>query len=110
MTIWDNVLMGGHSLRDRALVRRRAAEVAERFPLVDELSLGLAPLVVHQIFDTLKRLKEDGLSILLVEQNTRQALGLSRRGYVLENGRIVLAGTGPELLGNAHVRRAYLGM
>ena len=51
-----------------------------------------------------------GTTVMLVEQNTRQALALSRRGYVLENGRVVLTGTGGELLGNEHVRRAYLGM
>ncbi len=78
--------------------------------MLDEPSLGLAPLVVREIFRVLGEVNRGGTTILLVEQNTRQALALSTRGYVLENGRIVLAGTGQELLGDAHVRRAYLGM
>jgi branched-chain amino acid transport system ATP-binding protein len=78
--------------------------------MLDEPSLGLAPLVVKEIFATIAAINRDGTTVLLVEQNTRQALALSRRGYVLENGRVALVGSGAELLGNEHVKRAYLGM
>ncbi|HET7344003.1 MAG TPA: ABC transporter ATP-binding protein [Methylomirabilota bacterium] len=78
--------------------------------MLDEPSLGLAPLVVAEIFRTIAEINRAGTTVLLVEQNTRQALALSRRGYVLENGRVVLVGSGAELLGNEHVKRAYLGM
>ena len=78
--------------------------------LLDEPSLGLAPLIVQQVYRVIADIRRDGTTVLLVEQNTRQALALSRRGYVLENGRVVLEGSGAELLGNEHVKRAYLGM
>jgi branched-chain amino acid transport system ATP-binding protein len=78
--------------------------------MLDEPSLGLAPKIVREIFHIMVEINRMGTTVLLVEQNTRQALGLSRRGYVLENGRVVLEGTGRELLGNEHVKRAYLGM
>jgi branched-chain amino acid transport system ATP-binding protein len=88
----------------------RALMARPRLLMLDEPSLGLAPIVVKEIFRIVGEINRTGTTVLLVEQNTRQALGLSRRGYVLENGRIVLAGTGAELLGNEHVKRAYLGM
>jgi branched-chain amino acid transport system ATP-binding protein len=88
----------------------RALMALPKVLMLDEPSLGLAPLVVREIFRTIAQINGSGTTVLLVEQNTRQALGLSRRGYVLENGRIALTGTGAELLGNEHVRRAYLGM
>jgi branched-chain amino acid transport system ATP-binding protein len=78
--------------------------------MLDEPSLGLAPLIVQEIFQTIAAINRAGTTVLLVEQNTRQALALSRRGYVLENGRVVLVGSGAELLGNEHVRKAYLGL
>jgi branched-chain amino acid transport system ATP-binding protein len=81
-----------------------------RLLMLDEPSLGLAPLVVQEIFRTIATINRTGTTVLLVEQNTRQALGLARRGYVLENGRVVLEGSGRDLLGNEHVKRAYLGM
>ncbi len=77
--------------------------------LVDEPSLGLAPLVIKGLFKTLKRINEEGISILLVEQNVRQALLLSDRGYVLEKGRVVLEGEGESLLEDKLIRKAYLG-
>jgi len=78
--------------------------------LVDELSLGLAPLVVKQLSKTLVKInKEEGIGILLVEQNARLALGLADHGYVLETGKIVLEGRGADLLQNEAVKRAYLG-
>jgi branched-chain amino acid transport system ATP-binding protein len=78
--------------------------------MLDEPSLGLAPKVVQEIFRIMGDINGMGTTIMLVEQNTRQALALARRGYVLENGSVVLEGTGADLLGNEHVKRAYLGM
>jgi branched-chain amino acid transport system ATP-binding protein len=88
----------------------RALMARPRLLMLDEPSLGLAPMVVQEIFRTIAAINRAGTTVLLVEQNTRQALGLARRGYVLENGRVVLEGSGSELLGNEHVKRAYLGM
>ncbi|HHR6393253.1 TPA: high-affinity branched-chain amino acid ABC transporter ATP-binding protein LivF [Providencia alcalifaciens] len=77
--------------------------------LLDEPSLGLAPIIIMQIFDTIWQLREEGMTIFLVEQNANQALKLADRGYVLENGNIVLEDTGKSLLANEAVRSAYLG-
>ncbi len=88
----------------------RALMALPRLLMLDEPSLGLAPIVVREIFRIVREINRAGMTVLLVEQNTRQALALSGRGYVLENGRVVLVGTGQELLGNEHVRRAYLGL
>lgn len=78
--------------------------------MLDEPSLGLAPKLVQEIFRTVKELKDEGLTILLVEQNVHQALTLADRGYVLETGRIVLHGAGKELLENPRIKTAYPGM
>jgi branched-chain amino acid transport system ATP-binding protein len=88
----------------------RALMALPRLLMLDEPSLGLAPLIVREIFNTIDAINHTGTTVLLVEQNTRQALARSRRGYVLENGQITLAGTGQDLLTNPHVRRAYLGL
>lgn len=77
--------------------------------LLDEPSLGLAPIIIQQIFDTIERLRENGVTIFLVEQNANQALKLADRGYVLENGKIVMHGSGYDLLHDPKVREAYLG-
>jgi len=77
--------------------------------LLDEPSLGLAPLLVRELMAVISRLREQGTTILLVEQNARAALSIADRGYVLETGRVVLAGTAQELLANPEVQRAYLG-
>jgi branched-chain amino acid transport system ATP-binding protein len=82
---------------------------APRLLLLDEPSLGLAPLVVAQIFATVRRLKAEGVTILLVEQNARGALAVSDRGYVLETGRVTLTGDSAGLAGDPEVRRAFLG-
>ncbi|MBI3015485.1 MAG: ABC transporter ATP-binding protein [Candidatus Tectomicrobia bacterium] len=81
-----------------------------RLLLLDEPSLGLAPILVQQIFDTIRHIHEEGVTLLLIEQNVRRALSIADRAYVLENGRIVLNGTGQELLESDHVKRAYLGL
>jgi branched-chain amino acid transport system ATP-binding protein len=77
--------------------------------LLDEPSMGLAPLVVAQIFEIIREINQLGVTVLLVEQNAAQALNLANRGYVLETGEIVLQGTGRELLADDRVRAAYLG-
>jgi branched-chain amino acid transport system ATP-binding protein len=81
-----------------------------RLLLLDEPSLGLSPLFVKNIFEIIREINAQGTTILLVEQNVFQSLRISHRAYVLETGRVVLSGTGPELLGNDHVRKAFLGM
>ena len=96
--------------QQQMLAIARALMARPRLLMLDEPSLGLAPLVVQEIFRTIAAINRAGTTVLLVEQNTRQALGLARRGYVLENGRVVLEGGGRDLLGNEHVKRAYLGM
>jgi len=78
--------------------------------LLDEPSLGLSPLLVKNIFEIIKEINRQGTTILLVEQNVYQSLHISHRAYVLETGRMVLSGTGAELLGNDHVRKAFLGI
>ena len=77
--------------------------------LLDEPSLGLAPIIIQQIFSIIEQLREDGVTVFLVEQNANQALKLADRAYVLENGHIVMQGTGAELLVDPKVRDAYLG-
>ncbi len=77
--------------------------------MLDEPSMGLAPILVEQIFDIIKELRDHGTTILLVEQNARMALKIADRGYVLETGKIVLSGTGAELLNSPEVKKAYLG-
>jgi branched-chain amino acid transport system ATP-binding protein len=78
--------------------------------MFDEPSLGLAPTVVQEVFQTIRRLHERGLTIILVEQNVAVSLKLAQSAYVLENGRIVMQGTGAELLADDRVRQAYLGL
>ncbi len=78
--------------------------------MLDEPSLGLAPLLVDEVLDTVRRLKEEGLTILLVEQNVREALEISDRAYILQTGRIIDQGPASELMESAEVRRAFLGL
>jgi branched-chain amino acid transport system ATP-binding protein len=87
----------------------RALMARPRLLLLDEPSMGLAPIVVEQIFETIVDINRRGTTILLVEQNAAMALGVARRGYVLETGTVALTGTAAELAGNVDVRRAYLG-
>jgi branched-chain amino acid transport system ATP-binding protein len=81
-----------------------------RLLLLDEPSLGLSPLLVKNIFDIITEINRQGVTILLVEQNVYQSLRIAHRAYVLETGRVVLSGTGEELLSNEHVKKAFLGM
>lgn len=78
--------------------------------MLDEPSLGLSPIMLDEVFDTIHRVAGDGVTVLLVEQNVERALALANRGYVLETGSVVLSGSGAELLGNDAVRRTYLGV
>jgi len=87
----------------------RALMGKPRLLLLDEPSMGLAPMIVSQIFDIVREINQSGVTVLLVEQNAAQALSQADRGYVLETGEIVLQGTGEELLADERVRAAYLG-
>jgi len=143
MTVEENLLVGAHTIRDRAEVSRLMARTFELFPrlqerrrqlagtlsggerkmlaigrgmmsrpsllLVDEPSLGLAPIPTLATFEALKILRSQGVTVLLVEQNVYTTLQMVDRAYVLEQGRIVLEGTGQDLLANAHVQQFYLG-
>ncbi len=87
----------------------RALMSGPKMLLLDEPSLGLAPIMVSKVFKIIRDINRMGVAILLVEQNAHAALHLAKRGYVLENGMITISGTGEELLGNAQVKKAYLG-
>ena len=78
--------------------------------MFDEPSLGLSPILVQEVFEIAKRINKEGVTVLLVEQNVRQTLAMCDRAYVLENGRVVLQGTGKELMADPHVKEAYLGI
>jgi len=144
MSIYENLLVGAYTIRDKARIKATIDLVFELFPrllerrdqlagtlsggerkmlaigrglmpspsllLVDEPSLGLAPMATLTAFEALKALNKRGVTILLVEQNVNTTLHLVDRAYVLEQGKIVLEGTGAELLGNTHVQEAYLGI
>jgi branched-chain amino acid transport system ATP-binding protein len=100
-------LSGGES---QMLAIGRALMSSPKMLLLDEPSLGLAPLVVDEVFNTVKKLKESGVTVLLVEQHTTHALELSDYVYILENGRIVLSGNSHEIKENEHVKEYYLGI
>jgi len=99
-------LSGGEQ---QMLAIARALMAKPSLLLLDEPSMGLAPIVVTEIFGIVRALNEQGLTIFLVEQNARQALGIAHHGYVMENGQIVLSGTGKELLVNPKIVEVYLG-
>lgn len=99
-------LSGGEQ---QMLAMGRALMSHPKILMLDEPSMGLAPILVEQIFEIVEKLHSQGTTILLVEQNAQMALSVADRGYVLETGRIVTSGTGKELLHNDSVRKAYLG-
>ncbi len=102
----SGTLSGGEQ---QMLAISRALMSRPKLLLLDEPSMGLAPRVVADIFRTIGQLRDEGLTILIVEQNARAALKIAERGYVLETGKIILQGTGSELLEDHDVKRAYLG-
>lgn len=102
----SGTLSGGEQ---QMLAISRALMSDPRLLLLDEPSLGLAPLIIRDIFHAIRELRQDGLTILLVEQMAKQALGVADRAYVLETGRITLQGSGQELLDDPKVKAAYLG-
>ena len=99
-------LSGGEQ---QMLAIARALMARPKLIMMDEPSMGLAPLVMKDIFSIITRLREEGNTVLLVEQNAKAALGIADRGYVLETGRIIMEGTAEDLLSNRDVQRAYLG-
>lgn len=88
----------------------RALMAMPRLLMLDEPSMGLSPLLVGTVFETIAKISEQNITVLLVEQNVKKALGLSRRGYVLENGFITMDGAASQLLNNPHIKKAYLGL
>ena len=143
LTVYENLLMGAFSIKDKSGFKNDIDAVYERFPrlaerknqiagtlsggeqqmlamgraimshpkllMLDEPSMGLSPLLVDQVFEIIKDINKDGTTILLVEQNAGKSLAISDRAYVLENGQIVLSGTGSELMTSDMVKEAYLG-
>ena len=100
-------LSGGEQ---QMLVICRSLMSNPRLLILDEPSLGLAPIIVEKVLDTIRTINDEGVTILLVEQNIQDSLGVADRGYVLEEGRIVLEGKSRELLSNSHIKEAYLGL
>jgi branched-chain amino acid transport system ATP-binding protein len=105
-TQYAGTLSGGEQ---QMLAIARALMGKPRLLLLDEPSMGLAPLIVRQIFDIVREINSTGVTVLIVEQNAAQALALANRGYVLETGEVVLSGSGKDLLADDRIRAAYLG-
>jgi branched-chain amino acid transport system ATP-binding protein len=101
-----STLSGGEQ---QMLAMGRALMSKPRLLLLDEPSMGLAPIFIKEIFSIIQEIKQQGTTVLLIEQNAKMALSIADRGYVLETGKIVLEGTGEELLASDEVRKAYLG-
>ena len=99
-------LSGGEQ---QMLAMGRALMSNPRIILMDEPSMGLSPIFVNEIFDIIKRVKADGTTVLLVEQNAKKALSIADRGYVLETGKIIMSGKAEDLLNNNDIKKAYLG-
>ena len=102
----SGTLSGGEQ---QMLAISRALMSSPKVLLLDEPSLGLAPLIVETLMETILRIRSEGMTVLLVEQNATQALEISDRGYILEAGRILKSGPGPDLAGDPEIRKAYLG-
>lgn len=104
---WGGTLSGGEQ---QMLAIGRGLMAKPKLLILDEPSLGLAPIVVDEIFSVIDKINREGVMLLLVEQNVSQALSLSSRGFVLEQGRIALSGNGEDLLADPHVKKVYLGL
>jgi len=100
-------LSGGEQ---QMLVIGRSLMSSPKLLILDEPSLGLAPIIVAKVLDTLRQINDEGVAILLVEQNIRDSLNIADRGYVLEEGKIIIEGAGRELLSNDHIKEVYLGI
>ena len=100
-------LSGGEQ---QMLAMGRALMSQPKLLLLDEPSMGLAPIFIQEIFDIIQDIQKQGTTVLLIEQNANKALAIANRGYVLETGKVVLSGTGEELLASEEVRKAYLGI
>jgi len=100
-------LSGGEQ---QMLVIARSLMSNPQLLILDEPSLGLAPIIVEKVLDTLQTINDDGVAVLLVEQNIRDSLNIANRAYVLEEGKIIIEGEGRELLDNDHIREVYLGL
>ena len=124
MSVQENLEMGAFSLKDRSHMADDLAMVFDMFPrlkerrnqkshpntiLMDEPSMGLSPKLVKEIFAIIRKLHDQGITVLLVEQNANMALSIADRAYVLETGRITMEGDAKELMDNEQVRKAYLG-
>ncbi len=143
LTVYENLVMGGYSIKNNSNFKEDVDKIYERFPrlaerknqiagtlsggeqqmlamgrammshpkllMLDEPSMGLSPLLVDEVFEIIKDFNKDGTTVLLVEQNAGKSLAISDRAYVLENGQIVLSGTGKELMSSEEVKKAYLG-
>lgn len=105
-TQYAGTLSGGEQ---QMLAIARGLMAKPKLMLLDEPSLGLAPIIVNKVYDLIEQIREKGITILLVEQNARMALGICDRAYVLENGRITLTGTSSELMNSKAIKKAYLG-
>jgi branched-chain amino acid transport system ATP-binding protein len=105
--ILAQTLSGGEQ---QMLVIGRSLMSNPQLLILDEPSLGLAPIIVEKVLDTLQKINDDGVTILLVEQNIRDSLNIANRAYVLEEGKIIIEGEGRELLNNEHIKEAYLGV
>ena len=103
MTVEENLEMGAYTRMGRAMMSE------PKLLMLDEPSMGLAPILVEQIFDIIRELHKAGATILLVEQNAQMALQVANRAYVLETGKITLSGSGKELLESDSIKKAYLG-
>ncbi len=100
-------LSGGEQ---QMLAIARGLMAMPRLLMLDEPSLGLAPIIVKQVFDVIKAINRDGIAILLVEQNVTHSLSIANRAYVLENGKVIMEGKGEELLKDSDIKKAYLGI
>ncbi len=123
MTVQDNLVVGAYNKRADRQKANTLRDVYTLFPRLNERlaqlamtlsggepSLGLAPILIKSIFETVRKIAEQGTTVLLVEQDVKHSLGLSDRGYVLEHGRVVMEGPARELIENPHVKTAYLGL
>jgi branched-chain amino acid transport system ATP-binding protein len=134
MTVEENILLGAYTVEAKDKVKESKERVYQIFPktlsggeqqmlvicrslmcnpqllILDEPSLGLAPIIAEKVLDTVRTINDEGVTVLLVEQNIHDSLNVADRGYVLEEGKIILEGKSRELLSNTHIKEVYLGL